>query len=79
MDYQEWIERNINRIKKKYQVEGFWSESEARDEPFVFTSVNGVKVANVGTDHVFRNNGGHSIEYVEDFILKVMKKNPKWK
>lgn len=79
MDYQQWIERNIYKIQNKYQVKGFWSESEVRDEPFVFTSVNGVKVNNVGADHVFRNNVEPSIQYVENFIIQVMKQNPEWR
>ena len=78
MDLGDWAERNIEKIQEKYNIKGYYCDSGARDDCWVFTRVEGRDVSSVGTDHIFNSNVEDDIRYVEKFIRKVHSENPSW-
>lgn len=76
---RELIESYIRsgELSKYISFAGYYSESEYRNEPFIFTFVNGKDVSQVGTDHLFRNNAyvanDPDVTYVEDIVWPICK------
>lgn len=75
VNWENWVEENLIWIETIYDIKGYFTDSEIRDECYVFTHVEGRRVSNVGTDHVFNNNEhDDDVVYVQEFLLKAKKR-----
>lgn len=70
-DWEEWFDENRSRIEQIVTIEGYRCDSEARDECFVFTKINGFSVGEVGIDHLGRNPNDENVMYVQNVLTIV--------
>jgi hypothetical protein len=75
-DWQNWVDRHIDKITKKYSIKCYSSDSYFRDDAIIFTEIEGKEVDDVGTDHVDCNPGQFKV--VENFLERIKKENPHW-
>ncbi len=67
-DWVEWFDENRPKIEQIVKIEGYHFDSEARDECFVITKINGFSVGEVGVDHLGRNPDDENVKYVENVL-----------